>query len=146
MKDAFGSPQSVISLEIAARSWLGTPFAGNSNAKGRGVSCQMLAAEIYAECGLDVGDIPEAPMAHSRFSKVSLVEPFIDALPGFRSVPLPQAGDLLGFRLGRVVHHLGIMLLGGVFVHCVEGPGVLISPIADATWSGRLQRIWRPQI
>ena len=136
-------------LVTEARSWVGTPFFGNSCAKGRGASCQMLAASLYRATGWLSPDevIPEVPMSHARSSDRSLLMEWIgsraDLLP-VESMDDLQPGDLLAFRMPRTVHHAGVYLGCGLFVQAIEGPGVVISPLADATWSSRFAGGWRP--
>ena len=65
-------------------------------------------------------------------------------LPDWWLSERPQVGDLLGFRIGRCIHHLGILIRPGVFVHALERVGVCEGILADATWEGRLAAIWRP--
>lgn len=142
----FSSTARENALRDAAAAWLGTPFLGNSSACGRGVSCQFLAAALYRETGFVDLIPPEVPMAYARFNTVSMVEPWMDARPEFEDCTgLPaQAGDMLGFRIGRAVHHCGVVLSSGSFVHCVDPAGVIISPLTDSTWASRLRRAWRP--
>lgn len=136
-------------LDREAREWIGTPFAPNSASKGRGVSCQHLAGELYMACGYPVPlDIPDVPIAHARFSASSFVTAYFDARQDFAQVPtsgplLP--GDVLGFRIGRCVHHLGTLLHGGQFAHVLEGTGVMLASLSDATWFSRLSNVWRPR-
>jgi cell wall-associated NlpC family hydrolase len=51
---------------------------------------------------------------------------------------------LLGFKIHHAIHHVGVMIQPGMFVHACEGCGVIYSSTQDATWSKRLARIWRP--
>lgn len=142
----FCSTERVAALLSVARSWQGTPFLANSCAKGCGVSCQKLAAAVYRECGCVDINVPEVPMSHARFSRRPMLEPFVDSLPQFAPTDdgvLP--GDLLGFRIGSTVHHCGICLPGGQFVHAMHGLGVLFSALTDPTWSTRLACVWRPR-
>lgn len=132
-------------LHSSALSWIGTPFYANSSEKGRGVSCQKLVAAIYRESGFAEIDVPNVPMSHARFSRgESLVEKFIAKREDFFIVEAPEVGDLIGFRLGKTIHHLGICLGTGEFVHALHGAGVTISQFSDPTWMTRLARIWRP--
>lgn len=136
-------------LNREAREWVGTPFAPNSASKGRGVSCQHLAGAIYQACGYPVPlDIPDVPIAHARFSTSSFVTSYFDARHDFAPVavsgPLLQ-GDVLGFRIGRCVHHIGTLLEGGQFIHVLEGTGAMLATLADATWFSRLENVWRPR-
>lgn len=88
-------------------------------------------------------------MAHARFTHHSLVEEFMANRPEFlrfavADVQTVQPGDLLGFRLHRTIHHLGVCVWDGVFVHAIEGLGVTDSSLEDASWARRLEALWRP--
>lgn len=133
-------------LRAVAQSWLGTPFFANSCEKGRGVSCQKLVAAIYRECGFCDVQVPEVSMSHARFARAddSLVEKFMATQPQFVLAEQPLAGDLLGFRIGRVCHHLGIALDGGQFIHAYPRIGTTVIGIGDPFWKNRLMKVWRP--
>lgn len=88
-------------------------------------------------------------MNHWRFSKRSIAEEYMAQRTDFKRLPTisPFAAvpwDLLGLRLGHVIHHLGICVDPGEFIHVIEGQGVAIASIYDATWWSRLAAIWRP--
>lgn len=134
--------------DIASR-WLRTPFSANACVPGPegGVSCQALAAAIYIEAGILPADveIPAGRISRGRFSKESQIEPWVAGRPEFSVAPLevdPAPGDLLGFQIGHCLNHVGVALPGGQFIHCLEGPGVVISSISDATWISRLAARW----
>ena len=142
----FSIPGRLAALHTAASSWHGTPFFANSCAKGRGVSCQFLAWAIYTEAGVVIASPPEVDMSHAKFSRVSLVEPWVDGQAVFQPIQLEELepGDLMGFRIGKVVHHVGVMLGRGVFLNVVDGTTVQNSYLSDNTWRSRLARAWRP--
>ena len=140
----FSTPERLASLHAEALSWVGTPWFPNSSTKGQGVSCQKLACEIYRAIGCVDTEVPEVPMSHARFSSESLLEKWVSARPDFSRVDAPMGGDLLGFRIGRTVHHCGIYLGRGEFIHAIDHIGTVISQLNDATWSSRLAFIWRP--
>lgn len=150
MKSFFDTAERIALLEFKAGKWVGTPFFPNSNEMGPqgGVSCQKLCSEIYRACGFADLDVPEVPMSHAQFSNDrSLVEEFMAKREEFSAVPTHelQAGDLLGFRMGKVVHHSGIYLGGQeLFIHATVGHGVTIASLRDGTWSSRLSLAWRP--
>lgn len=134
--------------EIADR-WRGTPFSANACVAGPegGVSCQALAAAIYVEAGILPADveIPAGRISRGRFSKESQIEPWVAGRPEFIAAPLeadPEPGDLLGFQIGHCLNHMGVSLPGGQFIHCLEGVGVVVSSISDATWLSRLVARW----
>jgi len=147
----FSTAERTAALDCAARSWLGTPFCPNSAVRGPqgGVSCQKLVAEIYFAAGfIEPLPIPDAAMSHARSNILSLLESFMATRPEFeRLAPYPDkilAGDLVGFRIGRTVHHCAVALGSGQFIHAVETLGVCISHFSDPTWFGRLGALWRP--
>lgn len=129
----------------SANSWLGTPFAGNSSAKGIGVSCHTLAAALYEEAGREMFQVPEVPMSHARFSRESLLIDWMAQSPSFVRVTGEEllVGDILGFRIAGCVHHVGIYLGNDKFVHAIDGLGTVISALSDATWCGRHMETWR---
>lgn len=138
-------------LEAIAASWIGTPFCENSRVKGAGVSCHFLPAEIYIEAGLLPADIavPTGPPGWSRNNGDSIMEKWLDSDDGkkhFAPVEILaiQPGDLIGFKAGRCVHHLAILLTQGRIVHCMADVGVRIAPNIPAAWKVRMPRAWRP--
>lgn len=144
----FSKPERVAKLHAEASRWIGTPFYPNSNTPGPdgGVSCQKLAEAIYHACGFaNHLTVPEVAMAHARFSKESLMERFLDGRPEFSQEWPAEVGDLLGFRLYRAVHHMGICLGGGRFIHAMDHIGTVVASLSDGTWSSRLAKVWRPK-
>lgn len=146
----FNTVERLATLEEHFAKWQGTPFLANSCSHGfrGGVSCQKLAAAIYRGVGLVNVDPPEVAMSHARFSKESLVEPWMDKRKEFvRMLDLSeiQAGDLLGFVIGKAVHHLGIAQNSHMFFHVIEGQRAGFASRLDATWSTRLTVVWRPK-
>lgn len=151
MQSPWFTPDRVSALQQNAVRWLGTPFVPNSAERGPrgGVSCQKLVAELYFETGfVDRLPIPNVPMAHARANRDSLVEAFMLSRPEFQRLPTHttrvQPGDLLGFFIGKTVHHMGVALTNREFIHALEGLGVVRSQLSDPTWFGRLGALWRP--
>lgn len=145
-------------LETIARSWIGTPCFPHGRVKGPdgGCSCQTLIGCILQEAGWIPGDlaIPEGPLTWSRSQKQSLIEPFMDENPILRRFFIgysvthgdycdPQAGDVLGFRIGGCVHHLGLVVRPPYFIHALIHRGAAMSRVDDPTYARRLARIWR---
>lgn len=144
-------PERLDALRAEATRWNGTPFFPNSCSPGPkgGVCCHKLAGALYRATGLIAADLPDAPMAHARFNAASLVEEWLEDRREFlrfavADVPTVQPGDLIGFRLMRTVHHLGVCVWPGVFVHAIEHLGTSQSSLGDPTWGKRLTTIWRP--
>lgn len=144
-------PERLQALAAQVNRWIGTPFFPNSSTPGPrgGVSCQKLVGSVYREVGYVDVEIPDVPMSHARFALTSLVEEFLARHPQMvriepREVGQEQPGDLLGFRLHRTIHHLGLCVAPGLFVHAIEPIGVTRCALADPTWGRRLAAIWRP--
>ena len=147
----FSTPERLARLAAEALLWQGTPFFPNSSTPGPrgGVSCHKLVAALYRGAGFCDVDVPDVPMSHARFCGTSLVEEFMAGRPEFQRFTIANAatvqpGDLLGFRLHRSVHHLGVCVWPGVFVHAIEHLGTTQSALADPTWGKRLAALWRP--
>ncbi|MDB6017660.1 MAG: hypothetical protein JWR19_2149 [Pedosphaera sp.] len=152
----FNSPERIDALQIIAHSWRGTPFMPNASVKGDGVSCQKLVGMIYIECGVFMPGfvVPEGPMDWGNANKESIIANWIEGeLEGRGAMrvldyPLEKIapGDLIGFKIGGCVHHLGIALQENKFIHCFRGEGVKLSRLDDATYMSRINKVWRPLI
>lgn len=148
----FSTPERVARLATAAKSWAGTPFVPNAAIKGHGVSCQKLAGLVLMEAGALplYFELPSEPMNWSHANKESLLEQFMDGQPEFfTAIKTPaylnaQPGDVIGILYGGCVHHCGVVLPNGTFVHCIRGHGVIISHLRDAAYMRTVRRIWRP--
>ena len=145
----FSSSVAVGLLTGVAESWIGTPFRANSEDRGRqgGVCCHLLVWHVLVECGLQIPRPPLGAASHARYSRESIMEPWLDASPCFIRLAhgaeiLP--GDVLGFRIGGSIHHLAIALPGGRILHALTGIGVVDTPFNDPTWSSRHAATWRP--
>ncbi|MCL5099278.1 MAG: NlpC/P60 family protein [Candidatus Omnitrophica bacterium] len=130
-----------------AQSWLATPFRAHAKVKGDGVDCVNLALAIYQKAGILPADIvfPPYHIGSGAHLDLSAVAQFVIATRLFRLATAPfKTGDLLGFNLGKVIHHVGIYIERDNFVHCCQKAGVIFSRLDDPTWGKRLQAVWRP--
>lgn len=146
------TPEEIAALDAAAASWVGTPFCEHSAVKGAGVCCHRLVAEVLFEAGwLPRVIIPLGTPGWSRFQDRSLIEGWFSG-PGrrfFRDLDLStvtEPGDVLGFRIGRCVHHMAMVMAPGAkrVLHVLEGAGTCILDAPPPSLAKRLQRIWRP--
>jgi cell wall-associated NlpC family hydrolase len=147
----FDSPERAKALRDQCERWRGTPFSGNGEAPGLGVSCHFLVIAIYSALEVIPRDSlrPVMPMNHWRFSNRPLVDEYMAMRPEFvrleHALPdLIRTGDLLGYRLGKIVYHLGIALSPLELFSVVVGATATNCSIYDATWLSRLAAIWRP--
>lgn len=146
--ETWWTPERVALLTAEAERWRGTPFAANSQSVGLGVSCHTLAGALYQAAGFPDLEIPNVPISHARFSRESIIIPWFNAREDFVPVdPFGELlpGDVLAFEIGRCVHHLGVLLEGRQFAHCIEGIGATVAALDDATWISRLNNAWRPK-
>ena len=130
------TPDQLNAIETAAAAAVGGPE----------MRCQVAMAEIYKEAGLLPSDI-EIPNGNRDWARVqgcSLITPWVEGCGHFEEVAAPaQPGDLLGFRLGRILHHVAIQISGGRLVHVFGSHGVQIAACIPAEWEKRLEKIWR---
>lgn len=161
----FNTPQRIAQLNSVALSWLGTPFHPNGMSKGVGVSCQKLFGAIMIECGvLPVGfTIDDGPVAWN--TKEPLLETGMDvklhdyfenilgaSVSGDSPVSSDKGctdasnllpGDVIGFRVGGAVRHIGTVINEDVFIHVMRHCKVSTGELRDATWCQRIGRVWR---
>jgi cell wall-associated NlpC family hydrolase len=159
MTPYFETPERIAALDAEARTWIGTPFFAHSCAKGRdgGVDCVHLVQDILTTCGaMERQVLPSFPMdwADHRSESVVLGVFTNDSYfaEHFVALPFPatqaEPGDILCFRMGACVHHIGLMLLGGHFIHALKPEGATILPLdvalAGQKVLGKIVRLYRP--
>lgn len=133
-------------LDIEAASWIGTPFLAHGTIKGAGVDCVHLAAGIYQATGILKDFRPPAyDVAEGIHIENSKVLDYIRGR-GWPEVAVQdiQPGDLLTFRMGRSVHHVGVVINSRQFIHARPDRGVRYGSITDPTWAKRLVHVFRP--
>lgn len=129
-------PEQIIAIEGAALEAVGSPET----------RCQKAMAAIYRRAGILPSDfeVPDGPRDASRWSAGSLIAEFMAGCPYFEEVKQPiEPGDLIGFRLGHVLHHVAIALSGGRIVHVYGQHGVRIAPCIPSAWAERIEKVWR---
>lgn len=128
-----------------ARSWLGTPFYPHQARKGIGTDCVHLALAIYKEAGVIPPEValPRYRLDGGYHLQSSTVLNWIESAPYFERVQAPQPGDLITLEMGRVVHHVGVMVTESKFVQAIRRYGVVESDLNDSTWGERVRSVWR---
>ena len=125
------------------------PHAG---IKGGGVDCVHLTASIYIAAGLQIiFNPPHYTMDGGFHSAKSQLLEQIEQLPLFNCIwrvletfPTLNIGDLLLMRIGKVIHHCGIVISNEMFIHAISDRGVIESHLQDATFRKRIKVIFRP--
>ncbi len=136
------------SLQREAMSWAETPFKPHGKVKRAGVDCIHFCAEVYKAVGLfPAYNFPAYGIDGGHHAKSSLVLNWLDKSEYFEKldgVESYQTGDLLCFKIGGAVWHVGIFMYGKEFAHCMAHYGVMYSNIDDPTYKKRLVSIYRP--
>jgi len=144
----YSTPERQRLLAEAAERWLGTPFHPHACLPRIGVDCVHLLAAIYKETGaLEGWEFPAYTMDGGDHRATSLVLEWLGSHPRFEGVPAGEAlqpGDLLCFRLGRVPHHVGLLIPGNRFIHAMRNYGVIESQLDDPTFAERFVTAYRP--
>lgn len=134
-------------LDTAVKQWLGTPFAAHQCCPGVGVDCVQLAGALMLAAGVlerqpDFGAYSLDLAAHTKRERI--VE-WLEGTPRFWLLggSRPVIGDLVTFRIGKAINHVGVMINCRDFVHSIQGARVSESTLDDATWGTRLAQVWR---
>ena len=145
----FDDPARQAKLRAEVATWVGTPFKVHAAVKGAAVDCVRLTAEIMVACGLiESYTFPPYTLQWAKHQDRSIVTEWLDACPQVVRLPKEEPariGDVVCFKIGRCVHHVGVVLDAPCFVNAIEGLEVSTTcRLDDSTWSKRLARIYRP--
>jgi cell wall-associated NlpC family hydrolase len=136
------TPQQIVT---EAQSWNGTPFAGHVRVKGVGCDCVGMVSGVMIALGVISRDtsFPRYTLGSGSHREASLVSEWITQTGLFTLEQSAQPGDVIGLQLGRVIHHVGIVVSDVSFIHAVEGQGVIESRMDGKPWENRIKMIWR---
>ncbi|WP_185958285.1 NlpC/P60 family protein [Fodinibius sediminis] len=109
------------SLMQAYRDWKGTPYRLGGGSQS-GVDCSMFINIVFAEY-FNI-DLP----TNTRTQ--------LNVGAGVRRAAI-KTGDLIFFRTGRKMLHVGVMLNKEEFLHASTSKGVTISQISQKYWASR---------
>ena len=137
-------------LWAIAETWLGTPWANNSEVRGArgGVACHLLIRAVLVEWGALSRDFPRLLATPADARRTGLFEAWLDRRPEFERVSgwipqLVQPADVIGINWNGKMGHVGLSLGRGKFLHVLTHSQATIDPICDPTWSARIGGIWR---
>jgi cell wall-associated NlpC family hydrolase len=156
----FDKPECLGALREEAATWLGTPFRYGAAVKGAGGGadcCRMTYAIFVAIGALTPGKVFPSPPADytlhhdgspiDDFFKTELAAEFerfsYGAATADGEPPEIRAGDLLGFVIGRNIHHLALAIDGERMLQCVKPHGARLVSLQDTTFMKRLAVIYR---
>ena len=111
-----------------AEKWLGTPYLYGGNTKA-GVDCSGFVRNVYLEIGID---LPRTSAQQFEF-----------LIP----TKVPVVGDLVFFKKGNIINHVGIFIGDGKIIHSSSKKGVIIESILGTSLEHRLagyRKVSRP--
>lgn len=120
-------------IVTAARACLGTPFHHQGRQPSRGLDCLGLVAIAYRSAGFlfsDRQDYPRLPKANE------LVDGLLAA--GLRPCDHMSEGDVLLFRIGNRLTHVGLVTDHGV-IHSFQPSGGVVEHRLSMAWQRRLE-------
>ena len=144
--DFFDDMIAAQKLLAEVEEWKGTPFVPFNNTKRAGVDCVQLAAQLMVECGvIDGYDFGRYSLDFAAHTGRELITEWLgeSARFEFLAKAAPKLGDVVVFKVGRAIAHVGVMVNGVDFVHSIQGRTVRISQLNDSTWSARVAGFWR---
>lgn len=166
MKPFFSEPARTGRLLAGAISLEGTPWGANSCVPGVAMSCHLAVVWLLRQAGfpIDLKSIPRATSSWARHQTDSLVEKWLDARPEFARLIVPSGslieqllpGDVLGFKCGLCIHHVGLALPhpvifpdgrtidGPAFFQCLNGGGAVTLSQTEAAFKKHIACAWRP--
>ena len=104
----------------AALTWAGTAYHHQARVKGVGVDCAQFIAAVAEETGF----LPPGTKIPYNYSPEwhlhNREELLVGYLKEFGCVQLEgpgEPGDIIGFRIGHCIGHLGILLPNNQFIH-----------------------------
>jgi cell wall-associated NlpC family hydrolase len=130
-----------------ATRWLGTPFFPRMAKLGVGADCVQLALAVYKEARV-LPPVAELPKGYSldggNHRRTSLVLEWLASCPYLAPEGRPVIGSLVVYRLGRVPHHVGIVVDERRFIHAVRGYGVIHGDLRDTLFKEGYAGSWGP--
>jgi cell wall-associated NlpC family hydrolase len=147
MSAPYFNRQRDVALRAEIESWLGTPFLHTGRVKGVGVDCVQLVGQLMLSAGVvDSYDFGFYPLDWAQHRERSIIIDYIEATARFSRLgaeAAPRFGDVVMFRIGRCVHHCGVIVSPVVFVHALARGRVCYGRLDDPTWRKRLDSFYR---
>ncbi|MDR2462204.1 MAG: C40 family peptidase [Verrucomicrobiales bacterium] len=154
----FEQPEHLAALREEAAAWLGTPFRYGAAVRGAGggTDCARMSYAIFTAIGATpAGKVfPSASADYTVHHADSPIDDFFrtELAAEFERLPVTadgaadsaiRAGDVLGFRIGKAVHHLAIVIDSGRMLQCVKPHGARLVSLQDSTFMKRLAVVYR---
>ncbi|MFY9440619.1 MAG: LysM peptidoglycan-binding domain-containing C40 family peptidase [Tepidanaerobacteraceae bacterium] len=104
-----------------AKTFIGTPYKSAGSSPG-GFACSGFTSYVYKQFDID---LPRVAQDQYHFGKAVSSEE-------------AKAGDLVAFAHNGYIHHVGIYMGNGEFIHSSSTEGIVITKTSDIYWGPRL--------
>jgi NlpC/P60 family putative phage cell wall peptidase len=128
----------------AALTWVDTPYHHQARVKGVGVDCAHFIAGVAIDAGLLPANVqlpfdysPEWNLHNSEEKLVNYLLQF-----GCTEKEVAEPGDILAFKIGKAIGHVGILLPNSQYVHAqnMTKPERVTVNTLSGTWLKRHTR------
>ena len=139
----FDDPNNVDKLVQALKDWHGTPWMFNARVKGQGADCSNYVAGVLIDCGargkIIVPPHPNWYFIHKEDNR--LLDGIIN-LGVEENNSSPNDGDLIMFKVGKSIAHIGIYYNKHIY-HSLYKLGTSIISWNSRPWQRRKRFVFR---
>jgi cell wall-associated NlpC family hydrolase len=128
-----------MSISEIAKQWQGTPWRHNQSVKGVGCDCVGFLLGVGKEAGVISPDYKLGN--YHRIPRFNQITQTLDSLAQFVPVEQYQPEDILLFKMGNIVGHIGLALENEMLIHADMNRGVQI--ISNTFWVPKIYKIYR---
>lgn len=131
-----------------AKAWLGTPYHKGQCLKGVAADCAMLLVGVYAACGVmavkpaDFGLYP--PDGHDARNTQRYLLALQRRARELPPTEIPQPGDIVLVKLGRVFNHAAIVIAWPQVIHAWRVDVTQVNALNDPAFLGFEKKFFNP--
>ena len=113
---------------------IGKPFKDRGRGED-GYDCWGLVLEVFKRYGINLPDFDISAYAHKMVAKKVDEEKNKSC---WKKLDKPEVPSICIFGKGGFVHHLGVYIGNGKFIHSLIGKGVQIDRLSSPIWKKQL--------
>ena len=127
-----------------AKEWLGTPFMHGQAVKGVGADCVQFPIALMKSAGKLPAEFKSIrynqdwALHNEKSELLPQLEKYCIRIDNLDNL---QSGDLLAYKYGKCVSHLGVYIGEGMIIHAVIRHGVTLSYMRDI--ANKFHSAWR---